>query len=90
MKKEECKNRTKNEKILFITRLILSITVIIFALLQLLKVWEKAIYVSTPLMGVVLLIQSIQEWKSSRGVAIFGLICSLFILICTIVALFSL
>lgn len=70
--------------------MIVSIAVITFALLQLLGIWDKAIYVSAPLMGLILLIQSIQEWKTSRGVAIFGLICSLFIFICTIVALYSL
>jgi len=90
MKKEAWKTKTKNEKILFITRLVASIIVIVFALLQLLKIWDKAIYVSAPLMGVVLLIQSIQEWKTNRSVAIVGLLCSLFIFICTIVALCSL
>lgn len=90
MKKEIWKTKTKNEKILFITRLVASIIVIVFALLQLLKIWNKAIYVSAPLMGIVLLIQSIQEWKTSKSVAIVGLISSMFIFICTIVALFSL
>jgi len=90
MKKEIWKTKTKNEKILFITRLVASIIVIVFALLQLLKIWNKAIYVSAPLMGIVLLIQSTQEWKTSKSVAIVGLISSMFIFICTIVALFSL
>lgn len=90
MKKGVWKDKTKKEIILFNIRLIASILVIIFALLQLLGVWDRAIYVSAPLMGLVLLIQSIQEWKISRTSAIFGLICSLFIFICTIVAIFSL
>ena len=90
MKKEIWKTKTKNEKILFISRLITTIIVIVFALLQLLKIWDKAIYVSAPLMGVVLLIQSVQEWKTNRSVAIVSLICSLFIFICAIVAFSSL
>ena len=90
MKKEIWKRKNNKEKILFITRLVASTIVIVFALLQLLKIWDKAIYVSAPLMGVVLLIQSIQECKTNRSVAIVGLLCSLFIFICTIVALCSL
>lgn len=90
MKKEVWNKKTKQEKGMFIVRLVASIAVILFALLQLLKIWDKAIYVSAPLMGVVLLIQSIQEWEKSRGLAILGLICSAFIFICTIVALVSL
>lgn len=77
------------KKILFIIRIVASIGVVIFAILQLLGIWNKAINVSAPLIGVVLLVQSIQEWKNSRGVAIFGLLSSMFIFICTIVVLFS-
>ena len=80
----------KQEKILFVIRIIVSILVIIFTMLQLLKVWNKAIYVAVPLMGILLLFQSIQEWKKNRGVSIFILICSLFILICAIVVFLSL
>lgn len=90
MKKEVWKQKSKNEKFLFITRLIASIIVIVFALLQLLKIWDKAIYVSAPLMGVIMLIQSIQEYKTNRSVAIVSLLCSIFIFICSIVAFYSL
>lgn len=86
--KEKWNERTNNEKLLIIVRIVASIGVVIFSMLQLLGVWEKAINVSAPLVGVVLLVQSIQEWKKSRGVAVFGLLCALFIFICTIVVLF--
>lgn len=80
----------KQDKILFIIRIVASVLVIIFGMLQLLSVWNKAIYVVEPLLGVVLLIQSIQEWKTNRGVSVFVLICSLCIFICAVVAFFSL
>ena len=38
--------------------------------------------------GVVLLIQSIQEWKQHRGIAVFGLCAALFIFGCAIVVWF--
>lgn len=67
------------DKVITITRLIASAGVIVFALLQLLEIWDKAINVSAPLMGVVLVLQSIQEWKKHRGIAIFALCAALFI-----------
>ena len=90
MRKEKRNKKFNQEKVLFAIRLVASIFVILFALLQLLKIWDKAIYVSAPLMGVVLLIQAMQEWKEERSVAIVSLLCSLFIFICAIVAFLSL
>lgn len=80
----------KNKKFLFILRLTVSILVILFALIQILGIWDKAIYVAAPLVGVVMLIQALQEWKKSRGLAIISLICAAFIFICAIVAFLSL
>lgn len=72
-------------KIMLIVRIIASICVVVFAALQLFGVWDKAINLAAPLMGIVLLIQSVQEWKQQRGVAIFGLCVALFIFGCAIV-----
>ena len=76
------------DKVMIAVRMIASIGVIVLALLQLFGVWEQAINVTTPLMGVVLLVQSIQEWKQRRGVAIFSLCAALFVLACAIVVWF--
>ncbi len=75
-------------KIMLIVRIIASICVVAFAALQLFGVWDKAINLAAPLMGIVLLIQSVQEWKQQRGVAIFGLCAALFIFGCAIVVWF--
>ena len=69
-------------------RIVTSILVIVLATFQLLGVWDKAINLAAPLMGVVLLIQSVQEWKKQRGVAIFGLCAALFIFGCAIIVWF--
>ncbi|MBO5120539.1 MAG: DUF3953 domain-containing protein [Bacilli bacterium] len=81
---------TGKDKALTIIRLITSILVIVFALLQLLKIWDKAIYVAAPLVGVVLLVQGIQEFKDNRSVALVSFGCSIFIFICAIVVFLSL
>ena len=79
---------TVSAKAMIIVRIVASIGVIVLATLQLLGIWDKAINLAAPLIGVVLLIQSIQEWKQHRGVAIFGLCAALFIFVCTIVVWF--
>ena len=79
---------TVSAKVMIIVRIVASIGVMVLAALQLLGVWDKAINLAAPLMGVVLLIQSIQEWKQHRGVAIFGLCAALFIFGCAIVVWF--
>ena len=73
------------DKFMLVVRVVASFLVVVFAALQLLGVWEKAINLAAPLMGIVLLIQSAQEWKQHRGVAIFGLCAALFIFVCAIV-----
>lgn len=76
------------DKFMLIVRIVASILVVVFAALQLFGVWDKAINLAAPLMGIVLLLQSVQEWKKQRGVAIFGLCAALFIFGCAIVVWF--
>lgn len=77
-----------NHKKFLIARLICSVCVIIFALLQLFGLWDKANFVAVPLLGVTLLLQTIQEWKSNRKVAIFGLVAAVFVISCSVAMIF--
>lgn len=86
--KENWNKKSKVEKVLIIMRIIISIVVIVAAMLQLLKVYDKAINLAVPLLGVLLIVQSIQEWKTNRGVAILGVCSAIFIFICSFVAFF--
>ena len=76
------------DKFMIVIRVAASILIVVFAALQLFGVWDKAINLAAPLMGIVLLIQSAQEWKQHRGVAIFVLCAALFIFGCAIVVWF--
>ena len=76
------------DKFMLSVRIAASILVVALASLQLLGVWDKAINLAAPLMGVVLLIYSVQGWKEHRGVALFGLCAALFIFGCSIVVWF--
>ena len=86
--KRKWRNLSQADKFMLIVRVVASIIVVFFAALQLLGVWDKAINLAAPLMGIVLLLQSVQEWKKQRGVAIFGLCAAPFIFGCAIVVWF--
>ena len=73
---------------MLVVRVVASFLLVVLAALQLLGVRDKAINLAAPLMGIVLLIQSAQEWKPQRGVAIFGLCAALFVFGCAIVVWF--
>ncbi|MDF2820118.1 MAG: hypothetical protein K0R15_559 [Clostridiales bacterium] len=74
-----------NRKIIIITKITCSIIVIILALIQLIGIWDKAIYINEPLLGIVMLIQAIEHWEKNRKLAIFSLGVSLFVFVCAIV-----
>ena len=55
-------NMTTRDRIINVLIIILSVAVIALAALQLLGIWEDAINVYEPLIGVVLLLQAIYHW----------------------------
>nr|WP_326166622.1 hypothetical protein [uncultured Oscillibacter sp.] len=60
-----------------IAQIVLSVSVIVLALLQLTGAWPNAIYLYEPLIGVVLLVQAAQNWNKSRPLAYFFLFVSI-------------
>lgn len=86
--KTNWKEKSTADKTLSIARIVISVSVIVFSLLQLFDVWDKANNVTVPLMGLILLLSSIQDWKKSRSTAILTLCAAIFIFGCTIVVWF--
>ena len=78
---------TTQDRIINVLIIILSVAVIVLAALQLLGIWEDAINVYEPLIGVVLLLQAIYHWKKNRSVAIISLCAAGFVFICAFVIL---
>lgn len=75
--------KTLLSKILTIIGLIISLAIIILASLQIFNVWANAIYVYEPLMGILMLIQAIENWKENKSVAYFSLFTAIFIFFVT-------
>jgi len=64
---------TTQDRIINVLIIILSVAVIALASLQLLGIWEDAINVYEPLIGIVLLLQAILFWKKNRKIAVLQL-----------------
>lgn len=82
--KTKWKEMSAGNKVMIVARAILSIAVIVLAVLQLTGILERAVDYAVPLLGIYLLILSIQEWKQNRGSAILSICLAIFIFICTV------
>lgn len=67
------------ERFLHIVRIILSVSIVLLSLLQLLAVLDNALNVVVPLMGVLMIIQAVQEWKHHRISALISLFAAAFV-----------
>jgi len=73
------------EKISFVLGSICSVSVIMLASLQLLGIWEKAINIFEPLLGVLMVTQAVLQWRRNKKVAVFSLCVAIFIFIVTFI-----
>lgn len=71
-----------------VVSLLASVSVIIFGILQIFGIWDRAINVCMPLMGITLLCQAYIQWNKSRKIAYFSLGVAVFVFICAIVVFF--
>lgn len=77
-----------DEKVLYVISSICSISIIIFVCLHILGIWKSGANVIVPLLGVSMLIQTIQYWKKNKEVdkislcgTILALVFSIFIFV---------
>lgn len=73
-----------DKNVLKIMSNICSISIIILVFIQILGIWKNAIYVFEPLLGVLMLIQAIQNWKKNKLVTILSLCAAILIFLVTI------
>lgn len=67
------------------TSSICSILIIVLAITQILDIWEGAINILEPLLGILMLIIAIQNWKDNRKVAILNLIAAILMFLVAII-----
>ena len=88
MSKTKWKDTPVLHKVITIISALVSLFVVVLAVLQIFDVWDQAINVFMPLMGVTMLCQSYMQWNNSRKVAYFTIGTAAFIFICSIVVFF--
>ena len=75
-------------KIVTVVSIIVALSVIVLAILQMFDIWTQAINLCVPLMGVNLLCQTYIQWNTSRKTAYFSLGCAAFVFACAIAVFF--
>ena len=71
---------SKKKKIISLATVFCSAIVVIFGALQLSGIWDKALFVAEPMMGVVLILHAVQNRYKNKTLSI--------LLLCTAVVLF--
>lgn len=74
--------------IISVISIISSLSVVVLAFLQIFHIWEQAINVYMPLMGITMLCQAFMQWNNSRKVAYFSIGTAMFVFICAIIVFF--
>ena len=72
-------------KIVTIISILVSLSVVVLAVLQVFDIWNQAINICVPLMGITMLCQAYIQWNTSRKVAYFSIGTAVFVFICAIV-----
>ena len=88
MNKIKWKDAPLLHKVVTIISVLASLSVVILAVLQIFDIWDQAINVFMPLMGVTMLCQSYMQWNNSRKVAYISIGTAAFIFICAIIVFF--
>ena len=61
------------EKIVYVLRMLCGAGVIVFVLMDVMGMWEGAVQIYGPLLGMVILLQAVQYWKKDKFLAISSL-----------------
>ena len=86
--KTKWKDAPLTHKIVTAVSIIVALSVVVLAILQMFDIWTQAINLCVPLMGVNLLCQTYIQWNTSRKTAYFSLGCAAFVFACAIAVFF--
>ena len=86
--KSKWKDAPLSHKIVTIISVLTSLSVVVLAVLQIFNIWNQAINICVPLMGITMLCQAYIQWNVSRKVAYFSIGSAVFVFICAIVVFF--
>ena len=82
--KSKWKDVPMTQKIVTILSILISLSVVVLAVLQMFEIWNQAINICVPLMGITMLCQAYIQWNTNRKVAYFSIGTAVFVFICAI------
>ena len=82
------KNTNLRRTIVTVLSIVVSVSIIVLAALQLLDIWAGSINVLVPLLGLNSLCQAFTQWNTHRKIAYFDIAVAAFIFVCSIVVFF--
>ena len=77
-----------SNKIIRVFAIAVSLAAAVLAIVQILGVWDKAINVCCPLLGIEMLCQTYLQWNVSRKIAYCNLASGVFVVICSVIVFF--
>jgi len=86
--KTKWKDAPLTHNIVTVESLIVALSFVALAILQMFDIWTQAINLCVPLMGVNLLCQTYMQWNTSCKSAYFSLGCAVFVFACAIAVFF--
>lgn len=86
--KTRFKDRPLLYKVVSVFSIAISISVIVLAVLSILEIWEYALNVCIPMMGLSLLCGAYMQWEASRASAYVNICCAIIIFICAAAVFF--
>ena len=86
--KTNWKDAPLTHKLITVASILIALTVIVLAILQICDIWTQAINLCVPMMGLNLLCQAYMQWNTSRKSAYFSLGCAAFVFACAIAVFF--
>jgi len=81
---QDWKDKSRLDKVLFIAQIVLSAVVIILSIVKLAGIWDNALYVVEPLMGLVMFMMSWQNRNNNKILSLLCLAVGIFVIIVTI------
>ena len=82
--KSKWKDTPLLHKIVTIVSILTNLSVFVLAVLQMFDIWNQAINIYVPLMGITMLCQAYIQWNTSRKFAYFSIGTAIFVFICAI------
>lgn len=86
--KSNCRETRRLHKFIAMLTVFMSLSVVVIAVLQILELWNEAMKLCLPIMGIIMFCQAFLQWETNRKIAYFSIAAATFSFVCTRALLF--